>query len=121
MCQFQIMIVDHKLVYPSGTATAHLINSFHTPQGANLVRQDHLLELSALLNPPFVVYTDSIPGFNYTGNRSLFYSSASHLALSGLFSNGSTPPAMTVDSLPSPHLVSKPLKTGKNLQNTRGF
>ncbi|XXG39530.1 hypothetical protein AAC387_Pa01g0469 [Persea americana] len=35
----RIMIIDHKLVYPSGTATAHLINSFHTPQGANLVRK----------------------------------------------------------------------------------
>ncbi|KAK9106346.1 hypothetical protein Syun_022357 [Stephania yunnanensis] len=29
----KIMIIDFKLTYPSGTATAHLINSFHTPQG----------------------------------------------------------------------------------------
>lgn len=28
------MILDYKLTYPSGTATAVLINSFHTPQGA---------------------------------------------------------------------------------------
>jgi hypothetical protein len=29
----QIMIIDYKLVYPSGTATGILINSFHTPGG----------------------------------------------------------------------------------------
>lgn len=34
----KIMIVDFKLTYPSGTATAHLINSFHTPQGAKLAK-----------------------------------------------------------------------------------
>lgn len=36
----QIMIIDYKLIYPSGTATAHLINSFHTPQGAKLAKYD---------------------------------------------------------------------------------
>jgi hypothetical protein len=35
---FQVMIVDFKLTYPSGTATAHLINSFHTPAGAKLAK-----------------------------------------------------------------------------------
>ncbi|CAN4109761.1 unnamed protein product [Withania somnifera] len=35
----KIMIIDFKLIYPSGTATAHLINSFHTPQGANLAKK----------------------------------------------------------------------------------
>ncbi|KAF2290572.1 hypothetical protein GH714_014480 [Hevea brasiliensis] len=34
----KIMIIDFKLIYPSGTATAHLINSFHTPQGAKLAK-----------------------------------------------------------------------------------
>ena len=34
----QIMIVDYKLTYPSGTATAYHINGFHTPQGAKLAR-----------------------------------------------------------------------------------
>ncbi|XP_051113446.1 probable metal-nicotianamine transporter YSL7 [Andrographis paniculata] len=34
----KIMIVDFKLPYPSGTATAHLINSFHTPLGAELAK-----------------------------------------------------------------------------------
>ncbi|KAJ1273448.1 hypothetical protein BS78_06G281300 [Paspalum vaginatum] len=35
----KIMIIDYKLIYPSGTATAHLINSFHTPQGAKLAKR----------------------------------------------------------------------------------
>ncbi|KAL5993454.1 putative metal-nicotianamine transporter ysl7 [Asimina triloba] len=35
----KIMILDHKLMYPSGTATATLINSFHTPAGAKLVKK----------------------------------------------------------------------------------
>ncbi|CAN8321120.1 unnamed protein product [Cochlearia groenlandica] len=35
----KIMIIDFKLTYPSGTATAHLINSFHTPQGAKLAKK----------------------------------------------------------------------------------
>lgn len=34
----KIMIVDFKLTYPSGTATAHLINSFHTTEGAKLAK-----------------------------------------------------------------------------------
>ncbi|EEC73700.1 hypothetical protein OsI_08288 [Oryza sativa Indica Group] len=29
------LIIDYKLTYPSGTATAVLINGFHTPQGEN--------------------------------------------------------------------------------------
>jgi uncharacterized oligopeptide transporter (OPT) family protein len=29
----QILIIDYKLTYPSGTATAVLINSFFTPHG----------------------------------------------------------------------------------------
>ncbi|KAM5586294.1 hypothetical protein ABKV19_005280 [Rosa sericea] len=32
----KMMIIDRKLTYPSGTATAHLINSFHTPKGAKM-------------------------------------------------------------------------------------
>ncbi|KAL5724129.1 putative metal-nicotianamine transporter ysl7 [Ranunculus cassubicifolius] len=35
----KIMVIDYKLIYPSGTATAHLINSFHTPQGARLAKK----------------------------------------------------------------------------------
>ncbi|KAJ8511250.1 hypothetical protein OPV22_001684 [Ensete ventricosum] len=35
----KIMIIDYKLMYPSGTATAYLINTFHTPQGEKLARE----------------------------------------------------------------------------------
>ncbi|KAL9997000.1 putative oligopeptide transporter, OPT superfamily [Helianthus debilis subsp. tardiflorus] len=35
----KIMIIKFKLIYPSGTATAHLINSFHTTHGAKLAKQ----------------------------------------------------------------------------------
>ncbi|KAL5749292.1 hypothetical protein ACOSP7_023895 [Xanthoceras sorbifolium] len=35
----KIMIIDFKLTYPSGTATAHLINSFHTAEGAKLAKK----------------------------------------------------------------------------------
>uniref|UniRef100_A0A0D9ZN89 Uncharacterized protein n=1 Tax=Oryza glumipatula TaxID=40148 RepID=A0A0D9ZN89_9ORYZ len=32
----KVMIIDYKLTYPSGTATAFLINGFHTPHGAKI-------------------------------------------------------------------------------------
>ncbi|KAH9780997.1 putative metal-nicotianamine transporter YSL5 [Citrus sinensis] len=35
----KIMIIDFKLTYPSGTATAYLINSFHTTAGAKLAKK----------------------------------------------------------------------------------
>lgn len=35
----KVMIIDYKLSYPSGTATAYLINGFHTPQGAKLAKR----------------------------------------------------------------------------------
>ncbi|KAG6401101.1 hypothetical protein SASPL_137946 [Salvia splendens] len=35
----KIMILDFKLIFPSGTATAHLINSFHTPRGAKRAKK----------------------------------------------------------------------------------
>ncbi|XP_042470551.1 probable metal-nicotianamine transporter YSL12 isoform X1 [Zingiber officinale] len=36
---FQIMIIDYKLIYPSGTATAYLINGFHTLNGEKLAKK----------------------------------------------------------------------------------
>ncbi|XP_002528372.2 probable metal-nicotianamine transporter YSL6 [Ricinus communis] len=35
----KVMILDYKLTYPSGTATAILINSFHTSKGAELAEK----------------------------------------------------------------------------------
>ena len=32
------MILKYKLTYPSGTATALLVNSLHTPKGAKLAK-----------------------------------------------------------------------------------
>jgi uncharacterized oligopeptide transporter (OPT) family protein len=34
----RIMILDYKLVYPTGSAIAGIINSFHTPRGAATMR-----------------------------------------------------------------------------------
>ncbi|XVE66331.1 hypothetical protein DITRI_Ditri08aG0071500 [Diplodiscus trichospermus] len=39
----KIMILKYKLTYPSGTATAYLINSFHTPKGAKLAKRQVLV------------------------------------------------------------------------------
>jgi uncharacterized oligopeptide transporter (OPT) family protein len=48
--QFQIMVIDYKLPYPSGTATAVLINGFHTTHGdakaKYVVLSDYSLSLS---------------------------------------------------------------------------
>ncbi|KAG8378608.1 hypothetical protein BUALT_Bualt07G0003200 [Buddleja alternifolia] len=49
----KIMIIDFKLTYPSGTATAHLINSFHTPQGAKLAKKQ-IRELAKYLSFSFL-------------------------------------------------------------------
>lgn len=35
----KIMIIDYKLAYPSGTATAVLINGFHTPRGDKMAKK----------------------------------------------------------------------------------
>ncbi|PHU18250.1 putative metal-nicotianamine transporter YSL7 [Capsicum chinense] len=35
----KMMILKYKLTYPSGTATAYLINCFHTPKGAKLAKK----------------------------------------------------------------------------------
>ncbi|XP_050374885.1 probable metal-nicotianamine transporter YSL7 [Argentina anserina] len=35
----KVMIMKYRLTYPSGTATAYLINSFHTPKGAKLAKK----------------------------------------------------------------------------------
>ncbi|KAG2708561.1 hypothetical protein I3760_05G199400 [Carya illinoinensis] len=35
----KIMIIDYKLTYPSGTATAILINGFHTPKGDEMAKK----------------------------------------------------------------------------------
>ena len=48
------MILDYRLLFPTGTAQAHLINSFHTPHGAIMAKYDMLflllLEIGLLRN-----------------------------------------------------------------------
>lgn len=39
------MIIDYKLTYPSGTATAVLINGFHTPQGDEMAKYGIIIKL----------------------------------------------------------------------------
>ncbi|CAM0957268.1 unnamed protein product [Alopecurus aequalis] len=34
----KVMIVDYRLLFPTGTVQAHLVNSFHTPQGAHVAK-----------------------------------------------------------------------------------
>ncbi|GLT96582.1 hypothetical protein SLE2022_141920 [Rubroshorea leprosula] len=43
----KIMILKYKLTYPSGIATAYLINSFHTPTGAKLAKKQVALLFSS--------------------------------------------------------------------------
>nr|CAB3448566.1 unnamed protein product [Digitaria exilis] len=42
------MIIRHRLTYATGTATAHLINSFHTPQGAQQAKRQVCVMLQSL-------------------------------------------------------------------------
>ncbi|CAN6271167.1 unnamed protein product [Urochloa humidicola] len=42
------MIIRHRLTYATGTATAHLINSFHTPQGAQQAKRQVSVMLKSL-------------------------------------------------------------------------
>lgn len=46
------MVVGYKLTYPSGTATAMLINSFHTNTGAELARQGSIIMVISV--PKFI-------------------------------------------------------------------
>lgn len=39
------MIIDYKLTYPSGTATAILINGFHTPKGDKMATYAFIFEI----------------------------------------------------------------------------
>jgi hypothetical protein len=54
----QIMIIDYKLVYPSGTATGILINSFHTPGGLEIAKCD--FQHTLLINENFFLFIISL-------------------------------------------------------------
>ncbi|XP_047321199.1 probable metal-nicotianamine transporter YSL7 [Impatiens glandulifera] len=79
------MILKLKLTYPSGTATAHLINSFHTPKGAKLAKkQVAVLFKTGCLSFAFALFQwffatadgcgfSSFPTFGLTAYKSKFY------------------------------------------------
>uniref|UniRef100_A0A453FUT1 Metal-nicotianamine transporter YSL7 n=1 Tax=Aegilops tauschii subsp. strangulata TaxID=200361 RepID=A0A453FUT1_AEGTS len=48
------MIIRHRLTFPSGSATAHLINSFHTPYGAMQAKKQVSLMIQSCLGSFFV-------------------------------------------------------------------
>ncbi|KAJ0538974.1 putative oligopeptide transporter, OPT superfamily [Helianthus annuus] len=49
----KIMIIDYKLTYPSGTATAVLINGFHTPKGDKMAKKQ-VVGFTKFLSASFV-------------------------------------------------------------------
>ncbi|RCV05877.1 hypothetical protein SETIT_1G118000v2 [Setaria italica] len=59
------MIIRHRLTYATGTATAHLINSFHTPQGA----QEAKRQVSAMFTSLAGSLCWDIFQWFYTGGR----------------------------------------------------
>lgn len=60
---FQVMILKYKLTYPSGTATAYLINSFHTPKGAKLAKYvSSMNEADAVFIYVLIAYVSIIYG-----------------------------------------------------------
>ncbi|KAI5007169.1 hypothetical protein ZWY2020_047117 [Hordeum vulgare] len=48
------MIIRHRLTFPSGSATAHLINSFHTPNGAMQAKKQVSLMIQSCLGSLFM-------------------------------------------------------------------
>ena len=108
---FQIMIVDYKLTYPSGTATAYLINGFHTPEGAELAKYAswtllacHCKKISMCL----LIISSPISGSKFGR-----WASTSHLVSFGPSSSGSIQLGTTADSAPSQHSALKLTKTSQ--------
>lgn len=98
----QIMIIDFKLTYPSGTATAHLINSFHTPQGAKLAKWGHDTPhqntfLCNLFHKHINLVITIFYRYFIIENKWEHWASSSPLAFFGVSSNGSSLQVMTVD------------------------
>jgi hypothetical protein len=86
------MILDYRLLFPTGTAQAHLINSFHTPHGAIMAKYDvsfFLLLQIGLLKIAFFVFgfTNLIFMFN-PGFKSPPYSNFFLVVFLGLHSHG---------------------------------
>jgi len=56
--RLQVLVIDYKLTYPSGTATAILINGFHSKQGDKNAKygfhHPHLSSLMFIFRLPLV-------------------------------------------------------------------
>uniref|UniRef100_A0A0D9YGT1 Uncharacterized protein n=1 Tax=Oryza glumipatula TaxID=40148 RepID=A0A0D9YGT1_9ORYZ len=72
------MIIRHRLTFPSGSATAHLINSFHTPHGARQAKRQVSLVLRSSLASLFW----SIFQWFYTGGPNCGFTSFPTFGLS---------------------------------------
>ncbi|KHN13497.1 Putative metal-nicotianamine transporter YSL6 [Glycine soja] len=82
----KVMVMDYKLTYPSGTATAMLINSFHTKTGAELA-ENQVRQLGKYLSISFLWSCfkwffsgigdscgfDNFPSFGLTLFKNTFY------------------------------------------------
>jgi hypothetical protein len=55
---FQVLVIDYKLTYPSGTATAVLINGFHTKQGDKNAKYGFQFITPPLLGSYFRLWLD---------------------------------------------------------------
>ncbi|AQK93311.1 putative metal-nicotianamine transporter YSL7 [Zea mays] len=62
----KVMILDYRLLFPTGSVVAHLINSFHTPQGAYVAK----LQVRALIKAFAGSISWSIFQWFYTGGDS---------------------------------------------------
>ncbi|XP_004962522.1 probable metal-nicotianamine transporter YSL3 [Setaria italica] len=62
----QIMIVDYRLLFPTGSVVAHLINSFHTPLGAYVAK----LQAKTILKSFIGSFCWSLFQWFYTGGSS---------------------------------------------------
>ncbi|XP_062179393.1 probable metal-nicotianamine transporter YSL3 [Phragmites australis] len=61
----QIMLIDYRLLFPSGSVTAHLVNSFHTPQGAYVAK----LQVATLLKTFLGSFSWSVFQWFYTAGN----------------------------------------------------
>ncbi|PUZ48101.1 hypothetical protein GQ55_7G218700 [Panicum hallii var. hallii] len=76
----KVMLVDYKLTYPSGTATAHLINGFHTPDGSERAKSQvgTLIQLPLGLLPVVLhgrgrLWIRAVPSLGLAAYQNRFY------------------------------------------------
>ncbi|KAL6853742.1 hypothetical protein ACP4OV_019771 [Aristida adscensionis] len=65
------MIISHRLTFPSGSATAHLINGFHTPHGARQAKK----QVALILRSCMASFGWSVFQWFYTGGPNCGFTS----------------------------------------------